>query len=574
MTRLTLLLLAAVLAGHREAPAQLPTVKRSDVVFMYESDRQTYADYGATLLAWGGLPTPKALEAARGVKFFGSVGMVTEFARFHSRFPQSYEEGLCRNLQGQPFRVPWLTDHQHQGVPYWWCCTRQPIFRQFLSERIVETLKAGAQGIHIDDHLGTAGSLGSGGCFCSRCVAEFPDFLRQLPAEDRSRLGVADPAGYDYPTVLRAWLAAQTNRVAYDHPLWRYWRVYQFRGAAHFMAELRELAAKTAGHPVPIGANACLLWGPHLSDYSALDLFSAEIEHHAPSCRFDDRPLLAYRLADAVGRPLTSTASGNDWAFIKEHNRPGLVQGWIALGYASGHSLMVPHHQWCYTPQKGTHWYDGPKDKFAPFYHFVRQHPALFDDYDTYADLTVVFSQHTFDRSPSKVTSPCQRLTTANLSYRVALGGDDIVDHPLHASDLTQTARLLVLEPADFQGADRRLLAALDSARCLSGVDQALTQVTAAVRCEGPDPLRLLPRVKPGAAVIHLINWAYDDAADGVPVREDVRLKLDLAALKVTGAKMAMIYAPDSAPVQVPLEGGRLIVPKLQLWALVQIVRP
>jgi len=70
--------LSPVLAGEARA------LKRSDVVFMYQSDRQTYLDYGATVLAWGGKPTPKSREAAQGVKLFGSVGMVTEFGRLVS----------------------------------------------------------------------------------------------------------------------------------------------------------------------------------------------------------------------------------------------------------------------------------------------------------------------------------------------------------------------------------------------------------------------------------------------------------------------------------------------------------
>jgi hypothetical protein len=52
--------------------------------------------------------------------------------------------------------------------------------------------------------------------------------------------------------------------------------------------------------------------------------------------------LFAYRLADAVGRPYAATASGGDWAYIKEAHLPGLVRGWIGLSYAAGHGLMAP----------------------------------------------------------------------------------------------------------------------------------------------------------------------------------------------------------------------------------------
>ena len=40
-------------------------LRRSDVVFMYQADRQTYQQYGATVLAWGGKPTPQSKAEAR-----------------------------------------------------------------------------------------------------------------------------------------------------------------------------------------------------------------------------------------------------------------------------------------------------------------------------------------------------------------------------------------------------------------------------------------------------------------------------------------------------------------------------
>jgi hypothetical protein len=565
------LALSLPLALDFEPLAQMPVLKRSDVVFMYQAGRQTYQDYGATVLAWGGQPTPQSLAAAKGIKFFGSVGMVTEFGRYFERFPQSYEQGLCRDLQGQPFKVPWLTDHQHKGVPFWWCCTRQPLFRQYVSERVAATVKAGADGVHIDDHLGTAGSLFTGGCYCDRCIAEFAQYLAILPKDELAGLGVQNPASFNYRDVLRDWLAQQTGRKVQDHPLWARWRVYQLRGAADFMAELRALAAKTAGHPVPMSANACLLWGPHLSDCKSLDFFSAEIEHHAAQRRFSDRPLLAYRLADAVGRPLAATASGGDWAFVKEQNLHGLVQGWIALSYAAGHCLMAPHRQWCYTPQKGTHWYDGPKDKFAPLFQFVRQNAALFDDYQNHAELTVAFSHRTLDRNPAKVKDACDRLAAANLSYQLALGGDEIVDHALPAEAARQSRHLLVLEPNDFSAADQQLLASVKPARRLGSVEEALAKVRPAAQVESAAPLRVLPRVKRGSAVIHLVNWDYDPASDTVRPIKELRLKLNLQALGVTGVRSAELFAPGAQPRTLSVQEHTITVPELGLWAALRL---
>ena len=160
-----------------------PVLQRSDVVFMYQAGEETYEQYGATVLAWGGTPTTRSKTAAEraGVKFFGSVGMVTEFARYYERFPDSYEQGLCRDVDGQSVKVPWLTDHQHKGVPFWWCCTQQPQFREYLRERVIETVKAEADGVHVDDHLGTSGGLVAGDLFL-RPVRQGILFLSRVTA--------------------------------------------------------------------------------------------------------------------------------------------------------------------------------------------------------------------------------------------------------------------------------------------------------------------------------------------------------------------------------------------------------
>lgn len=497
--------------------------------------------------------------------------MVTEFSRYYERFPQEYDQGLCRDVEGKPYKVPWLTDHQHKGVPFWWCCTRQPRFRQYLSERVVETVKAGADGVHIDDHLGTAGGIWEGGCFCDRCLTEFRDYLKSLPQDELGRNSIQDPGSFNYREVVRDWLKENAGRKVTQHPLWNHWRIYQLRSAAQFMAELRALAAQTAGHPLPIGANAGLLWGPHLADYKSLDLFSAEIPHHAETRRFSDDPLVAYRLADAVGRPLASTASGGDWAFIKEQNLPGLVQGWIALSYAAGHGLMAPNRQWCHTPQKGTHWYEGPKEQFAPLYRFVRQNAALFDGYENHADLTVAFSQRTFDRAANKIIRMCNQLAAANISYRLALGGNEVVDHPLPAEALRQATRLLVLELRDFSATDQQALATAKTAQRFDSVEQAITNVVPAVQVEAALPLRAFPRVKPGSAVIHLVNWGYQATGDNVPPLKGVRLKLNLAALGCAGASEARLIAPGVTPASLPVRQASVVVPELGLWGVLEL---
>jgi hypothetical protein len=546
-------------------------LKKSDVPFMYEASPEVYADYGATVLAWGGTPTPQALEDAKGVMFFGSVGMVTEFAEYYDRFPQTYEQGLCRDIQGNPIKVPWLTDHQHKGIPFWWCCTNQPQFRQYLSERVVETVKKGAAGLHIDDHLGTAGGLFAGACFCDRCVEGFRRYLATLPESEREKVGLHDLSTFDYRTYLLDWLKRQGDRkISIDkRPWYPLWQTYHCREAARFMQELRELAAQTAQYSVPMSANAGLLWPLHLVDYKTLDFFSAEIEHGAAAQRFSDLPLMAYRLADAVGRPLTATASGQDWAYIKEHNLSGLVCGWIAAAYAAGNYVMAPHKQWCYTREKGTHWYAGPKEEFAPLYQFVRQHAQLFDGYETLADLGVILPHRSFLRDRERWFKLCSQLAAANLSYKLLLAGDELVDHPLSRDEIKATGALLLADQKDMTPSDRHILEAEGKMTLLfNSPEEAISAVKPAVCVSSPSSLRVLPRVKQGSAVIHLLNWDYDPARDRVRQVTHVKVIANLKILGLKGNVRCTLFAPGKDSVNLRIDQGAILVPELNQWAI------
>jgi hypothetical protein len=456
-------------------------------------------------------------------------------------------------------KVPWLTDHRHQGIPFWWCCTRQPQFRRFLEERVARAVHAGAQGVHVDDHLGTAGALFLGACFCDRCVEGFRE---------------TDP---DYRTSVKRWLReageGETRRPQ-DHPLWRRWSAYQLRGAAAHMAELRALATREAGREVPMSANAGLLWPNHLADYRALDFFSAEIEHGAAALRLSDRPLVAYRIADAMGRPLAATATGQDWAFVKEHGRTGLVQGWIASAYAAGHALMAPHRQWCYTEEKGTHWYEGPRDAYAPLYRFARDNAGLLDPYEAWAEVALVMPHRSFVADRERWIGTGEALAAAGVPYRIVIGGDEVVDRSIEAADLRGVRVLLSPAPEDLLPADR---AALDSAvpgACrVPSAAQAIAAARTVVAVEGGAAVRLVPRVGPGGAVVHVLGRDYDAERNAVRALRDVRLEVDLEALGVASCRRARVIAPGSAPLEVAVESGRMRLPSVGLWTLVHFDR-
>ncbi len=145
------------------------------------------------------------------------------------------------------------------------------------------------------------------------------------------------------------------------------------------------------------------------------------------------------------------------------------------------------------------------------------------------------------------------------------------MDHSLSAEDVRQAGRLLVVEPQDFSPADQQVLATAKPGQRFESAEQALTNASPAVIVQAEGAVRVLPRVKPGSAVIHLVNWSYDAARDGVQPMKNVRLKLNLPALGVAGATEARWFAPGTQPAALPIRQESVTVPELGLRAVVEL---
>ncbi len=565
--------------------APLPVLEHSDVVSMYGAGVDVYREYGVTLLAWGGTPSEESLASAReaGVVYFGSVGMVTEFARFIDEFPE-YESAICIDVEGNRLRVPWLWDHEHNGVPAYWFCTNQPVFREYLRRRVAETVAKGADGVHIDDHLGTAGNAWLGGCYCDQCMEGFRAYAAErVPAEELAAAGVTDVAALDYRALVLEYLAQHPDAKdrRWEWPLASHFAAFESLAAADFMLELRALAAETAGRPVPMSENAGVPHIAHLTDYTAVDFLSCEVGQGGESREPGDGVAFAYRIADAIDRPVAATASGQDWAMIAEEKREALVRVWIAQAYTYGHFFMTPHHQWCYTEEKGTHWYDGPPEEYAWVYRFVRDHADLFDGYAMAAPVGVWVSAADYRLWKDEPQEMAAELARANAPFRVVLGGDALLDPGTFERDLA-ACRVLLAAPSHLPTEEQA--DAIEAARDVNGlqvvktVAEALEDPHLAIDVQGAHNVWALPRVRTQGngppAVIHLVNRFYQTETDEVaPQACALRFAAELVGLNAV--RSATLHQPNAQPVDldVSMEGEWAVVevPSFGFWGIVEL---
>jgi len=562
-------------------------IRRSDVVFMYDNPK-LYETYGCTALGWAGRADAGhiARAHAKGVRQFScSVGFLTEFRRVID-FSDDYLDAACRNFAGKPFIVPWLWDHKHKGQPAWWWCTNSPLYRKYLDARLVEVMKAKPDGLHIDDYRGTSGCVTwLSGCFCRHCLAGFRKYLAEHVAKDKlTALGIKDLGSFDYRKFLlaRGVTPADYKKRRSRLPLAKEFHHFHVMAATQVVAEYYRRAKALRGAELSLSVNSglgdpqAIVIAPHLS------YFCCEVGHGAATRRVPDGPVSIYKLADGLNRPVASTASGHDWAFIAENKLPGLVRTWTALSYAFGHTLMAPHRQWCYTKAKGTHWYAGPTEAYAPLHRFIRTNAALLDDYEAVAPVAVIYDNAARRAGRGRIRVICTDLARANVPFRVLVAGDDWLAYRLKATDLAGARAVVAPKGVQLNGDQGKLLdRAAQQGKLVPWPDKAALEklIGTPVAVKGAKGVWAVPRAVPGdqsrPVVIHLLNRNYDKDADAMVVQKNLTLRLSRDLFAGRKFTAATAHAPKAKPVKLTVASDAktttIAIPSLELWTMIEL---
>ncbi len=384
------LLICAVSAAPSRGAEAEPVLRHSEVVFMYAASDEAYRAYGATFVAWGGAETPAAVQHLHelGLRCTGSMWCLTAGAENLHKDPKLLA-ACAVDIEGNPVEVPWLFDHTYQGTKSYFGCTNSPEFQKLCRERVRQAMSGKADGLHVDDHLGTAGAAWwQGGGFCDCCMKGFRDYLKSHATKEQlQQAGVEQIDDFDYRTLVRKYATtrAQYKKVQHQIPLMDLFLQFQAEAAAEHTRQLGQYAAEVAGHPVLLSANAGLPDKAHTYVVKNLTHVVCEVGQNAWAGTGQiDHAIQAYELAATLGKPLAATASGQDWAFVKQNNCEELVRFWVALAYAYGQRFMAPHpqRQWCFTDKLGTHWYAAPIEAYAPMYRFIRANAGCFDGFE------------------------------------------------------------------------------------------------------------------------------------------------------------------------------------------------
>ena len=597
-----LLLLPLAASGKDDSPDR--PLKHSDVVFMGGGSKETYEAYAATVVDWGGhawgdSDKAKTEFGARvklaqdlGIQYNAGIGMLTEFAGMIKSCPD-YEHAICRTLDGKPVRVPWLWDQKVDGQTgrNFWFCSNSPLYQKYLRDLTARAMAGKPDGYHIDDFGGTTSAIWNGGCFCESCMPLFREYLKHHADAGKLRtLGIETLDGFDYGKWLLARHvkdAAEFMKKRYSLPLYNEFQEFQALAAGEVVRGLQEHAAQLRGRPLarsvngtPPGAQAFVV-RPHVDHYSC------EIGMGAPgdewggisTKKLTTGAAFVYQCADMARRTLASTASGGSFAYVNEKNAVNLCRYWVAESYAFGHCFMAPsHNQWCYTKEKGTHWYKAKPEDYADLYQFVRNNAVLFDQFEPVAQIGVIFSHAAWRKGRKEPQAIATCLQEANIPFSLVAAGDPLLDLRLDAAKLAKFNKLVVsrdlmLDPAQQQILDQfpqdKIVIWKDSAALLAAIEPQLA-------LEGAHDVWVLPRRNPHLSesplVVHVLNRNHDFATDRVVTQLNLTLRIHDSLFAGKPPRHCKAFAPGSEPVSLAVEangtGVRIKLPELKLWTV------
>jgi hypothetical protein len=411
-------------------------------------------------------------------------------------------------------------------------------------------------------------------------MAGFRDYLpKHFTPAQLQEMGIASPEDFDYGQYLRAkGITAQSYRSEHGRvPLIREFQQFQNERMIERITEVFEYAEQLRGKPLVRSINSSASSPRTLIPAPAIDYFCGEVDHHAAAQQAPAEPVFVYKVVEALQRRQTATASGQDWAWIKANEKPGLVRLWIAQAYAFGSVFMAPHHQWCYTQELGTHWWDGKPEDFAWLYRFVRDHASRLEGYRSLADTAVIYSGDF-----NQTRAAAQALTEANIPFLMLVAGNSELPLTLPEPSLAPVKNLIAADPAFEQRHADELRDRSFQRLEWRGVEHLPEELRSLVQVEGAESIRVSLRYHPetGRVVCHVLNQNYDPVRDDV-TPADVTITLATRLLDQAGVRLsesaAVLYTPRAEPRKIDLRReDETVVFELKNaggWSLVELGR-
>ncbi len=603
---------ATVAFAVRRDPPLSDTLRRSDICQPWRNGRE-FPDAALPLLRRYGLTVSGWSATGMGIE-----KEVLAYRRAGARLVSSTQNlilvGPADSTQGQRFlRDPALRQSLIQDpygeiatVPWWedclWRCPLHPLSRQQVRIAIRDAMGANPDALQFDGALGTLCAMRHPtrclGCLCDEVVVGFRTYLRRkYSREQLLALGVPDVETFDYRAMIQG---VAPNLPAFEAlyeagrvPLLDDYQAHQHRETARLYKDQIDYARGMRGKHIPLSANLNTMLPSMIAPADAVDFLYNEVSYQAVPGENDSSAstgVVTYKLADAFGKPCAGLLRSDSNHWLRTTKGFDMLKRWIGLTYALGGNLCVPTYS--IRPQDSDPEHPFDHEETVRYYQFIASHAALFDGYESVAQIGLLYSLPAIWKlwKPNypRFVALCDALLDCNVPWNLLVAGDDHVVLRLDAQRLAALDRIVIPYDPDLDPAQASLLESFAS-RCVrvpldsdaATLRTALATVRPLVSVDPPDAVWLLPRRKPDVPdaplVVHLVNRAFDAAANRFATQRDLTVTLRREFLGALNPRTARLLTPEADPVVLTLEpfadGLRIRLPSLPVWGLL-VVEP
>ena len=563
-----------------------------------------YLDYPGTGVAYlnppdftnpGGLVSYNNLVAAyntAGLKTIGRIYLDADYqhiTNYANQLGQDPWDHAVLDVNGDPNPYGWRPGVIRYDSQSW-------LVKDAMKRRIEVAIDAGVDMIMVDlQSANYEGAFWHGGCFSTHCKEDFRVYLdSEYTTSELASMGISDINSFDYGQFLqnRGW----TNQSGMSFqsqqgedstiPLWDDYRRHQH-------ITVNDLHQELAGHADAYSGGAVTFLTSN-DPYNAFgSTFIPEVDHYleeiesASATDVSNDIVMNLKIADYFGKRAITTPGPTAWSGIYQNGAEDLVRTWIAQTYAHGGNFMVPIRQWVW----GSNYYvPNPTDQFVPSYDFVKDKAVLFEGYEEYSNIGLLYSQlgrrhgqvngGGFIGSDDSFYDTFNSLVENNIPFKLVFAGDDWMGDPLTAGELASYDALITHSDDSHLNSTQQALFAAEAAKTVAWPDnppgnpgatnvaiQSLDgildrQIDVSI---GNDLVAVVTRrnltntVSP--YVFHLLNKDYDSAQKAVNSHGSFTIDLSDTLFDVP-IQSAMYHRPglDSIPVNLSQTGNTLTV--------------
>ena len=513
----------------------------SDVIGFTFGNPNDYISYKVDFVTWGHAFQSqdskweyfsRRIQSAKtvGIRSSALIGTRTFWRGFIDYTKKDIKEFCCKKVDGTPVLLK-KGEKNYKGHPPYWFCTNHPIFREYLKNITKIAMQFNPDGFMMDDPGGTAvAALWHDGCYCKYCISQFREYLgANFSQKELEEKGITDITHFD----LRKYHKRYSDLPTKKRPLREEIIKFQFEASVEMYREIAGYAIEQRGKNILISGNIDPSNRYQGALFNGVDYFACECPMQASTGSLPTgRNLLAFKVGEALKRPVAIVGRGRDHAHVEKMKLPGMVRCWIAEAYAYGNYFMAPYNLWAYSKEKGPHHFRLPhhEELIAPLYHFIKRHRAYFDKYESLAKVAIVHSLETHQFGPDRMSPLINKLAELNLPFNIIISGGSVLDVSLHCGELKKYKSILLPPHADLNSKDLKTLEEYSRnggvvVRKLKDLDMTTriiidqgNTVRASIRCIPNNPKK--------AVIIHLLNRKYDQNKDICIKKEKFKVKV------------------------------------------------